>query len=79
LKEYNVAIAGVSGAVWSVFLSILEERNFPVRNLIQLASSKSAGKKIYFKHEEFEVKELKKDSFKNVDIALFSAGAARSL
>jgi len=79
LKEYNVAIVGVTGAVGNVFLSILEERNFPVKNLIPLASSRSVGKKINFKREKFEVKELKKDSFKNVDIALFSAGAARSL
>jgi aspartate-semialdehyde dehydrogenase len=77
-KEYNVAIAGVTGAVGGVFLSILEERNFPVKNLVPLASSRSKGKKIIFKGEEFEVKELKKDSFSNVDIALFSAGASTS-
>ncbi len=41
VKEYNVAIAGVTGAVGKVFLSILEERNFPVKNLIALASSRS--------------------------------------
>jgi aspartate-semialdehyde dehydrogenase len=79
LKKYNVAIAGVTGAVGNVFLSILEERKFPVKNLLALASSKSAGKKIKFKDEEFEVKELTKDSFKNIDLALFSAGASRSL
>jgi aspartate-semialdehyde dehydrogenase len=78
LKEYNIAIAGVTGAVGNVFLSILEERNMPVKDLIPLASSRSAGKRIRFKGEEFEVKELKKDSFKNTDIALFSAGASRS-
>jgi len=49
LKEYNVAIVGVTGAVGNVFLSILEERNFPVKNLIPLASSRSVGKKINFK------------------------------
>jgi aspartate-semialdehyde dehydrogenase len=78
LKEYNVAVAGVTGAVGRVFLSILEERKFPVKNLIPLASSRSAGKKILFKDEEIEVKELKHDSFKNIDIALFSAGASIS-
>jgi len=77
-KEYNVAVAGVTGAVGNVFLSILEERKFPIKNLIPLASYRSAGKKIKFKSEEIEVKELKKDSFKNVDIALFSAGASTS-
>ncbi|MBM3699990.1 MAG: aspartate-semialdehyde dehydrogenase [Actinobacteria bacterium] len=78
MKQYNVAIAGVTGAVGQVFLSILQERDFPVKNLYALASSRSAGKKIMFKSEEFEVKELNEDSFKNVDIALFSAGAGRS-
>ena len=79
LKNYNVAIAGVTGAVGSIFLSILEQRNFPVKNLLPLASARSVGKRIKFKGEEIEVKELKKDSFKGVDIALFSAGANRSL
>ncbi len=79
MKEYNVAIAGATGAVGSVLLSILEERKLPVKNLFPLASARSAGKKIKFKDEEVEIKELKKNSFKNVDIALFSAGASRSL
>ncbi len=78
MKEYNIAIAGVTGAVGNVFLSILEERKLPVKNLVPLASSRSAGKRIRFMGEELEVKELKKDSFKNIDIALFSAGASRS-
>ena len=78
MKEYNVAVGGVTGAVGRVFLSILEERKFPVKNLIPLASSKSASKRILFKGEEIEVKELKHDSFKNIDIALFSAGASIS-
>ncbi len=77
-KEYNVAVAGVTGAVGKVFLSILEERKFPVKNLIPLASYRSAGKKIIFNGEELEVKELNKDSFSGVDIALFSAGASTS-
>jgi aspartate-semialdehyde dehydrogenase len=78
LKQYNVAVAGVTGAVGKVFLSILEERNFPVKNLKALASSRSAGTKIKFKNEEFEVEELSASSFNNIDIALFSAGASRS-
>jgi len=77
-KEYNVAIAGVTGAVGRVFLSILEERNFPIKNLIPLASERSAGKKIKFSGEELEIKLLGEDSFKQADIALFSAGASRS-
>jgi aspartate-semialdehyde dehydrogenase len=78
LKQYNVAVAGVTGAVGKVFLSILEERNFPVRNLKVLASSRSAGTKIKFKNEDFEVEELSASSFNNIDVALFSAGASRS-
>ena len=77
-KEYNVAIAGVTGAVGRVFLSILEERNFPIKNLIPLASERSAGKKIRFAGEELEIKLLGEDSFSQTDIALFSAGASRS-
>ncbi|MBM3706423.1 MAG: aspartate-semialdehyde dehydrogenase [Actinobacteria bacterium] len=78
MKQYNVAVAGVTGAVGKVFLSILEERNFPVKNLKALASVRSAGTKINFKNEEFEVEELSAGSFNNIDIALFSAGASRS-
>ncbi len=78
MKKFNVAIAGVTGAVGKVFLSILEEREFPMAELLPLASHRSAGKKISFAGQELEVKELGKDSFKNIDIALFSAGAQRS-
>lgn len=78
MKEFNVAIAGVTGAVGRVFLSILEERKFPVKNLLPLASKRSIGKKIFFNGEELEVKELKEDSFTNIDIALFSAGSSNS-
>ena len=77
-KEYNIAIAGVTGAVGRVFLSILEQRKFPIKNLIPLASHRSAGKTITFAGEEIEVRELNTDSFKGIDIALFSAGASRS-
>ena len=54
MKEYNIAIAGATGAVGQVFLSILEERNFPIKNLTALASSHSAGKRVKFKNEEIE-------------------------
>jgi len=78
-SEYNVAIAGATGAVGETFLQILEERNFPIKNLKLLASKRSSGKKIKFKDKEYTVEELTHDSFKDVDIALFSAGASRSL
>jgi len=78
LRKYNIAVAGVTGAVGKVFLSILEERKFPVGNLLPLASHRSAGKKVLFSGQELEIKELNKNSFKNIDIALFSAGASIS-
>jgi len=74
----NVAIAGVTGAVGQEFLKILEERDFPFDSLKVLASSRSAGKTIQFKGKEYVVEELTEKSFDRVNIALFSAGAARS-
>ncbi len=74
----NLAIAGVTGAVGQEFLDILEQRDFPFDSLKFLASSRSAGKKIEFKGKEYTVEELTKDSFSGIDIALFSAGGARS-
>ena len=76
---YNVAIAGATGAVGDTFLQILEERNFPIKNLKLLASKRSVGKTLKFKGVDYKVEELTHDSFKDVDIALFSAGASRSL
>jgi aspartate-semialdehyde dehydrogenase len=74
----NLAIAGVTGAVGQEFLKILDERDFPFDSLKVLASSRSAGKKIEFKGREYIIEEMTKNSFKGVDIALFSAGGARS-
>ena len=74
----NLAIAGVTGAVGQEFLAILQERDFPFDSLKMLASSRSAGKKIEFKGKEYIVEELTQKSFSRIDIALFSAGAARS-
>jgi aspartate-semialdehyde dehydrogenase len=74
----HLAIAGVTGAVGQEFLSILEERNFPFDTLKVLASSRSKGKQIAFKGKQYTVEELTTDSFKGVDIALFSAGGGRS-
>ncbi|MHC4748227.1 MAG: aspartate-semialdehyde dehydrogenase, partial [Planctomycetota bacterium] len=74
----SLAIAGVTGAVGQEFLKILEERDFPFDSLKMLASSRSAGKKIEFKGKEYTVEELTKKSFDRIDIALFSAGGARS-
>lgn len=78
MKKYNVAIAGATGAVGEIMLRILEERNFPVDKLVLLASKRSVGKELYFKNKKYKIEELKHDSFKNVQIALFSAGASIS-
>ena len=74
----NLAIAGVTGAVGQEFLKILEHRDFPFDSLKMLASSRSTGTKIEFKVKQYIVQELTKSSFGHIDIALFSAGGARS-
>ncbi|MCX8111494.1 MAG: aspartate-semialdehyde dehydrogenase [Syntrophorhabdaceae bacterium] len=79
MKTYNVAVAGATGAVGNEMVAILEERNFPVKKLKLLASSRSVGKTISFKGTDIKVEELKEDSFKGVDIGLFSPGGAVSM
>jgi len=74
----NVAIAGATGAVGQELLSILAERNFPIKSLKLLASSRSAGRKIKFKGEDITVQELRHDSFDGVDLVLSSAGGSIS-
>jgi aspartate-semialdehyde dehydrogenase len=75
----NVAVVGVSGAVGQEFLQILDQRNFPVDELVLFGSSRSAGKEYKFKDKVYKVKELKhNDDFKGIDIALASAGAGTS-
>ncbi|MGH2270337.1 aspartate-semialdehyde dehydrogenase [Anaerohalosphaeraceae bacterium U12dextr] len=74
----KVAIAGVTGAVGQEFLNILEQRNFPVDKLVCLASERSVGKTITFKGNTYKVELLTENSFKGIDIALFSAGGQRS-
>ena len=73
-KSYNVAVAGATGAVGIEMLKTLEKRNFPVANLKLLASARSAGKTLKFKGEDVVIEEMTSNSFKGVDIALFSAG-----
>lgn len=75
---YNVAIAGATGAVGEMFIKVLEERNFPVAEMRYLASERSVGKELKWKNKKIKVQKLSHDSFKGIDIALFSAGADRS-
>ena len=74
----HVAIAGATGAVGTEFLKLLEARDFPMKSLRLLASSRSAGTKLKFRGENLEVEELTPKSFKGIDIAFFSAGGSRS-
>ena len=71
----SVAVAGATGAVGVEMIKTLENRNFPVSSIKLLASARSAGKKMKFKGEEITIEEMKPESFKGVDIALFSAGS----
>ncbi len=75
----KVAIVGASGAVGQEFLRVLEERDFPIDELMLFGSSRSAGRKYTFKGKEHEVRLLQhNDDFKGVDIAFTSAGAGTS-
>ncbi|MCI0505377.1 MAG: aspartate-semialdehyde dehydrogenase [Gammaproteobacteria bacterium] len=77
-KEFDVAVVGATGAVGEAMVSILEERNFPVRNLYPLASSRSAGSKIQFKGKNITVQDLATFDFSKTQIGLFSAGGSVS-
>jgi aspartate-semialdehyde dehydrogenase len=72
----HVAIVGATGAVGQEFLKVIEKRKFPYKKLTLLASARSAGKQIEFRGETLTVQELKEDSFKDIDLALFSAGGS---
>ncbi len=77
-EKVNIAILGATGNVGRMFLRILEERNFPINNLKLLSSEKSAGTKVRFKGEEYVIELATKDSFKDIDIVLASAGGTVS-
>jgi aspartate-semialdehyde dehydrogenase len=75
---FDVAVVGATGAVGSTMLRVLEERGFPVTRLVPLASARSAGRELEYLGKPFPVGELTRDAFEGVQIALFSAGGARS-
>lgn len=72
---YKVAIVGATGAVGHEMLSVLHERNFPVSDVIALASGRSAGSEVSFGDDDLKVQDLSKFDFTGVDIVLSSAGA----
>jgi len=78
MSQYIVAVVGATGVVGQELIQTLEQRNFPVKTLIPLASARSAGTTITFNGQEIEVKELTETSFEGVDYGLFSAGGSIS-
>ncbi|WP_370898805.1 aspartate-semialdehyde dehydrogenase [Chryseobacterium gossypii] len=75
----KVAVVGSTGMVGQVMLKVLEERNFPVTELIPVASEKSIGKKVKYKQDEYTIVSIKDAIAAKPDIAIFSAGGATSL
>ena len=73
-----VAVVGATGAVGVELMQCLEQRRFPLSNLRLFASARSAGKTLPFRGKPVLVEELTEDSFRGVNIALFSAGGAQS-
>lgn len=79
MKLSNVAVVGATGAVGTEMIRVLQERKFPVGEIRLLASERSAGKRLRFGGRACRVEPLRHSSFEGIDIALFSAGASRSL
>jgi len=74
----RVAVVGVTGMVGNIMLEVLNERNFPITELIPVASKKSVGKKITYKDKNYSVVDLETAVSSKPDIALFSAGGSTS-
>lgn len=77
-KSYDIAIVGATGAVGAELLDVLERRAFPVGRLRLLASARSAGKTMRFRGEDLAIEELRENSFREIDLAFFSAGGDTS-
>lgn len=77
-EKYVVAVVGATGAVGNEMIKTLETRKFPIEKLRLFASERSVGKVLEFMDTEIKVEAINEDSFKGIDIALFSAGAERS-
>lgn len=78
MKDYRIAIVGATGLVGQEFIKILLQRHFPMASLRLMASDRSAGRKMPIGDKETDVEETTPDSFEDIDIALFSAGAEQS-
>ncbi|MGR5078488.1 aspartate-semialdehyde dehydrogenase [Photobacterium swingsii] len=77
-QEFDIAVLGATGAVGQAMVEVLEERNFPVRNLYLLASERGAGQTLRFKNKSVRVTNVEDFDWSQVHIALFSAGAEAS-
>jgi aspartate-semialdehyde dehydrogenase len=77
-EGFRIAVVGATGAVGQEFLSIFEQRNFPIQSLKLLASARSVGKQMVFRGQSLAIEEATPAQFQNVDLAFFSAGASRS-
>ncbi|MDX1950758.1 MAG: aspartate-semialdehyde dehydrogenase [Verrucomicrobiota bacterium] len=77
-RNPHIAVVGATGAVGIEMIKTLEKRKFPLSKLTLLASSRSVGKTLTYKGQQIAIKELTKDSFNGIDIALFSAGGSIS-
>ncbi len=77
-RRFDVAVVGATGAVGEAMLSALDARDFPVGEIHALASSRSAGTRVAFRHRQLRVQDLAQFDFARVQIALFSAGASVS-
>ena len=77
-RQFKVAVVGATGAVGQEMLRVLEERNFPVSELVPVASERSAGKTVTFRGTEHKVVAISPEVFEGVDLALFSAGGGTS-
>ena len=75
----KIAIVGATGLVGSVMLKVLEERNFPLDELLVVASQRSVGKELTFKNKQIKVISIPEAIKQQPDIALFSAGGSTSL
>ena len=76
----RLAVVGATGMVGRTFLKVLSEKSFPIDKLYLFASSRSAGTTLNYNGRDYQVEELKEDSFdRGIDIALFSAGGSTSL
>ncbi len=74
-EGFSVAVVGATGLVGETMIAVLEERNFPVKQLFALASERSLGKSVTFRDKRHSVASLADFDFSKVDIALFSPGA----